>query len=73
MIGPTTIGLQNTQLNFWLMKSQPPLWYQHKPASRFSTGHLLVGGTSVGKWNHAIDYRPPVVMGVTRVRPPRTW
>jgi len=30
---------------------------QHKPASCFSTGHLLVDPTSVGKWNHPIEHK----------------
>ena len=32
------------------------LRHQDKPASCFSTGHLLVGRTSVGEWNHPIDH-----------------
>src|SRR6266850_785479 len=36
---------------------QPALRHQNKPASHFSTGHLLVGRTSVGKRNRPIDHR----------------
>ena len=35
------------------------LRHQNKPASCFSTGHLLVGRTSVGERNHPIDHGRP--------------